>query len=239
LIIFPAEGRGKMQIKAKKANYVNKAILVVFVGIAILLIGCSDTELSEINGSTVIVDGKTYAVGLKEVTPDETTAAKPTEIVPPKTPEKTAEHISSIRPPITKYLITTSNNPVGYVNGEVYLTDSYSRGDTIRITEYWIKENSYWTFRNENKDFPLNIRIEFYPSGGEFGEEQPGNNFKWYLMMPDGVEYMTNNAIFTISSEIIRISDYYIREKSGGRWYYQTGTKDLPKNVTRIEQLKM
>jgi hypothetical protein len=42
----------------------------------------------------------------------------------------------SIRPPITKYLITTSKNPVGYANGEVYLTDSYSRGDTIKIEEY-------------------------------------------------------------------------------------------------------
>jgi len=145
----------------------------------------------------------------------------------------------SIRPPITKYLITTSKNPVGYANGEVYLTDSYSRGDSIKIEEYWVKENDYWVYHKEIKEFPLNVRLEFYPSGGEFGSEKPPNDLKYYIFMADGVVYGTRNEIIPVTPETIRISHYHVRETQEGLWYYHEKPKDLPKKDARIEQVKM
>ncbi len=148
------------------------------------------------------------------------------------------ERASGIRPPITKYLITTSKNPVGYANGEVYLTDSYSRGDTIKIEEYWVKENDYWVYHEEIKEFPLNVRLEFYLSGGEFGYDRPSDP-KYYILMPDGLVYATRNEIIPVTSETIRISAYYVRETPEGRWYYCEEPIDLPKKDARIEQVKM
>ena len=144
----------------------------------------------------------------------------------------------SVRPPITKYLITTSKNPVGYANGEVYLTDSYSRGDNIKIEEYWVKENDYWIYHREIKEFPLNVRLESYPSGGEFGYDKPSDP-KYYILMPDGIVYATRNELIPVTSETIRISSYYVRETPEGRWYYSEEPLDLPKGEARIEQVKM
>lgn len=142
----------------------------------------------------------------------------------------------SIRPPLTKYLITTSKKPVGYTDGEVYLTDSYSRGGTLKIEEYWIKENDYWVYHKETKEFPLNVRLKSYPSGGEFGVDIPNHDFKCYIHMPDDTYYLirNRNEIIPVTSDIIRIHHYFVRETPEGRWYYHEEPKDLPKNDARI-----
>jgi hypothetical protein len=57
--------------------------------------------------------------------------------------------------------------------------------------------------------------------------------------MPDGVVYATRNEIIPVTSEIIRISLYYVRETPEGRWYYCEEPLDLPKGDARIEQVKM
>ena len=207
-----------------------KRLVLFFVGILMLsvLTACS-ADIKSLSDSEVVIDGQ--HVEQKEVTPA-------TDAIPEKDNHNTLPS-NSIRPPITKYLITTSKNPVGYANGEVYLTDSYSRGDAIKIEEYWVKENNYWVYHKEIKEFPLNVRLESYPSGGEFGSDLPPNDLKYYIFMHDGVVYGTRNEIIPITPETIRISHYHVRETPDGRWYYHEKPKDLPKKDARIKQVKM
>ena len=195
-----------------------KRLATFVIGMLLLpaLMAC-DADIKSLNNSEVVIDRE--QVELKEV----------------------AQPSKSIRPPITKYFITTSKskNPAHYLNGEVYLTDSYSHGDTIKIEEYWVKENDYWVYHKEIKEFPLNIQLSGYPSGGEFGSEMPNKGYKYEIIMSDGVVYKAQEII-PVTPETIRISPFYwVRETPNGRWYFHEEPKELPKNDARIEQLKM
>ena len=200
-----------------------KRLVLFFVGMLMLsgLLACSDTDIKSLNGSEVVVGGQ--SVELREATPA-------TDAMPENDNQNTLPS-NSIRPPITKYLITSKD-------GVAYLTDFYSYGDTLKIEEYWTKENGYWVFHKETKEFPLNIGIEGYPQSPEYGYLLPSDP-KYYLIMSDGVVYATRNEIIPITSETIRISEYYVRETPEGRWYYYEGYIDLPKKDAKIEQVKM
>ncbi len=141
-----------------------------------------------------------------------------------------SELAASIRPPITRFLLKDRDNIV-------YLTDYVTRGQTITVSDYWLKENGYWVHHRLKKDFPLNIEVQLYPSGGEFGNltiQSP----KYFVFMADGVVYATSDEIISVTPAILRVSRYFIRETTAGRWYYEDGSKDILNSDARIQQMQ-
>lgn len=198
-------------------------LLTLLVTLTGLSSACSELSKANLENTEIVIDGKTYKVELKEVTPN--TTATENEI----TPEPIEEYTSSIRPPITKFLLKDAD-------GTVYLMDSYTSGSTTKLSEYWVKESDYWVYHKEIKEFPFSIRVESPPEGGEFGVQYPPDNFTVYIETADGSMYVMKQGskVIPITLDTIRLFKYYVRDKSGGRWYYNEGPKDLPKKDARL-----
>lgn len=196
-------------------------VALIFCLFAVFALGCEYEEAIE--NAEFNIDGKSYKIEITEA------AANTTTTEPVTSEPEPVEYTTSLRPPIAKHLLIDSD-------GTEYLINSYSKADTITISKYWIKDKDSWVYLKEIKEFPLNVHIELYPGGGDFGVEYPPSDFNVYVQMADGTLYVMKqgNKIIPVDQNTIRIYRYFVREAENGRWYYYEDPKDIPKKEAKI-----
>ena len=187
-----------------------KTIIIISILLFATLAGCEGIDTAEVS-----INGTQYKVSIEEVR--DTTPSPPLpdeEIIPP------AAGSTSIRPPVTKYIITGND-------GVVYLAETYDKTDKINLPGYWLKNKDGWVYSDNPLTLPFNVRIQNYPQNPEYGYDLP--NGKCYIETSDGKYYVIDDrsSVIPVSDDTVRIHHYFVQEERGGRWYFYEGTKDL------------
>ena len=76
------------------------------------------------------------------------------------------------------------------------------------------------------------------PNKVQIGRPTPTDDVKYYIGMPDGKYYATRNELTPVADGIIRISEYWLREKKGDLWVFHKEPLDLDKTIAIIDQMR-
>lgn len=78
----------------------------------------------------------------------------------------------------------------------------------------------------------------FIPNDALNGYESPSNP-KYFLIMNDKkMIYAIQGEPIPITSDIIRISKYYVQAEPGGKWFYHEDSIELKKGDFQLEQMR-
>jgi len=94
---------------------------------------------------------------------------------------------------------------------------------------------------SDNKTMPKveePIKINKSSQSIEEGYDLPPNDSKYYITMLNGEVYATRDEVIYVTGDIIRLSNYYVRNKEGERWFYHSEPIELSREKALIEQMR-